>query len=83
MEFRILGPLEAEIGGQLLPLRGRRQRALLALLLLNANEVVPDDRLLEDLWGASRRRAAVPRSGFAYRSSARHSSAPEGRQLCS
>ncbi len=52
MEFRILGPLEAEIGGQLLPLRGRRQRALLALLLLNANEVVPDDRLLEDLWGA-------------------------------
>ena len=51
MEFRVLGPLEAEVGGQLLPLRGRRQRALLALLLLNANEVVPDDRLLEDLWG--------------------------------
>ncbi len=51
MEFRILGPLEAEVGGQLLPLRGRRQRSLLALLLLSANEVVPDDRLLEDLWG--------------------------------
>jgi DNA-binding SARP family transcriptional activator len=51
MEFRILGPLEVEVGGQLLPLRGRRQRALLALLLLSANEVVPDDRLLEDLWG--------------------------------
>ncbi len=51
MEFRVLGPLEAEVGGQLLPLRGRRQRALLALLLLNANEVVPDDRLLEDIWG--------------------------------
>jgi DNA-binding SARP family transcriptional activator len=51
MEFRVLGPLEVEVGGQLLPLRGRRQRALLALLLLSANEVVPDDRLLEDLWG--------------------------------
>ena len=51
MEFRILGPLEAEVGGQLLPLRGRRQRSLLALLLLSANEVVPDDRLLEDIWG--------------------------------
>jgi hypothetical protein len=51
MEFRILGPLEAEVGGQLLPLRGRRQRSLLALLVLSANEVVPDDRLLEDLWG--------------------------------
>ena len=51
MEFRVLGPLEAEVGGQILPLRGRRQRALLALLLLSANEVVPDDRLLEDLWG--------------------------------
>ena len=51
MEFRVLGPLEAEVGGQLLPLRGRRQRALLALLLLSANEVVPDDRLLDDLWG--------------------------------
>jgi DNA-binding SARP family transcriptional activator len=53
MEFRVLGPLEVEVGGQLLPLRGRRQRALLALLLLSANEVVPDDRLLEDLWGES------------------------------
>jgi len=50
MQFRILGPLEVEDGGLLLPLRGRKQRALLALLLLSANEVVPDDRLLEDLW---------------------------------
>ena len=51
MQFRVLGPLEVEVGGLPLPLRGRRQRALLALLLLSANEVVPDDRLLEDLWG--------------------------------
>src|SRR5688572_30196065 len=50
MQFRILGPLEVEDGGLLLPLRGPKQRALLALLLLSANEVVPDDRLLEDLW---------------------------------
>ena len=60
MEFRILGPLEVEDGGLLLPLRGRKQRALLALLLLSANEVVPDDRLLEDLWSEK-----PPKSGRA------------------
>ncbi len=51
MEFRLLGPLEVEDDGRVLPLRGPRQRALLAALLLSANEVVPDERLLDDLWG--------------------------------
>jgi DNA-binding SARP family transcriptional activator len=58
MEYRILGSLEIEHDGRPIPLRGRRQRALLVNLLLNANEVVPDDRLLEDLWGAD-----PPKSG--------------------
>ncbi|HUH15936.1 MAG TPA: BTAD domain-containing putative transcriptional regulator [Gaiellaceae bacterium] len=51
MEFRMLGPLEVEDGGRVLPLRGPRQRALLARLLVSPNEVVPDERLLDELWG--------------------------------
>jgi DNA-binding SARP family transcriptional activator len=51
MEFRMLGPLEVEDEGRVLPLRGPRQRALLAALLISANKVLPDERLLEDLWG--------------------------------
>lgn len=50
MEFRILGPVEASSGGQPLELGGARQRALLASLLLHANEVVSADRLLDELW---------------------------------
>ena len=50
MEFRVLGPLEVADGDSLVPLAGA-QRALLALLLLSANEVVSSDRLIEELWG--------------------------------
>lgn len=54
MEFRILGPLEvADDAGRTVPLGGARQRALLAALLLHANEVVPLDRLIDELWGES------------------------------
>src|SRR6266542_4713579 len=52
MHFRLLGPLEVEDGSQRLQLGGHQQRALLALLLLRANEVVPVDEIIEDLWGA-------------------------------
>jgi YVTN family beta-propeller protein len=52
MEFRILGPLEVDDDGRLLKLGGAQQRALLALLLLNANDVVPRERLIDELWGA-------------------------------
>jgi YVTN family beta-propeller protein len=51
LDFRILGPLEAEEDGRLLALGGAKQRALLALLLLHANKVVPRDRLIDELWG--------------------------------
>jgi DNA-binding SARP family transcriptional activator len=50
MEFRILGPLEVLDGGRVLELSGQKQRALLAVLLLHANEVVSRDRLIEALW---------------------------------
>ena len=50
MDFRILGPLEVSRDGRALPLGGPKQRALLALLLQAANEVIASDRLIEDLW---------------------------------
>ena len=51
MEFRILGPLEVWNGGGEVSLGGPKPRALLAVLLLHPNEVVPTDRLIDDLWG--------------------------------
>ncbi|HLL34122.1 MAG TPA: BTAD domain-containing putative transcriptional regulator [Streptomyces sp.] len=50
MEFKVLGPLEVLSDGRSLPLGGAQQRAVLALLLLHANQVVPTSRLLEALW---------------------------------
>jgi predicted ATPase/DNA-binding SARP family transcriptional activator len=50
LDFRILGPLEVLAGGQLLPLGGAKQRAVLALLLVHANEPVSPDRLIDALW---------------------------------
>jgi DNA-binding SARP family transcriptional activator len=50
VEFRILGPVEVIEEGHPLPLGGSRRRALLALLLTRANEVVSSDRLINELW---------------------------------
>jgi DNA-binding SARP family transcriptional activator len=51
LEFRVLGPLELVVEGRTVEIVGTRQRALLAILLLRANEVVSRDRLIDDLWG--------------------------------
>src|SRR5215217_493905 len=51
MDFHILGPLEVLDEGRAIPLGGSRQRALLALLLLHANETLSMDRLIDELWG--------------------------------
>ena len=51
MEFRILGPLEVIQDGVPLSLGGPKHRALLALLLLHANEPVPQPVLVDGLWG--------------------------------
>lgn len=51
MELRILGPLEVADGDRTVPVTGARQRALLCVLLLHANQVVSADRLLDDVWG--------------------------------
>ncbi len=51
MDFRILGPLEALDEGRQVTLGGSKQRVLLAVLLLHANETLSTDRLIEELWG--------------------------------
>jgi YVTN family beta-propeller protein len=53
LEFRVLGPVEATANSVPLELGGPKQRALLVLLLLRANEVVPRERLIDDLWADS------------------------------
>jgi len=52
IEFRVLGPLEVVRGGESLALGGVKQRAVLAVLLLRAGEVVPVDRLIDEVWGS-------------------------------
>jgi YVTN family beta-propeller protein len=47
LEIRLLGPVEARLGDRPLALDRLQQRALLALLALNANRVVSTDRVIE------------------------------------
>src|SRR5262249_40857270 len=65
MEFLVLGTIEARIDGRALSLGGPKQRALLALLLLDANEIVSRDRLVDALWG-ERAPASAQRSLDSY-----------------
>ena len=50
MEFSVLGPVEVTAGVRPLGLGGARARAVLAILLAHANQVVPADRLTDELW---------------------------------
>ena len=49
--YGLLGPVEARVNDGVIPLTGARQRLVLAVLLLNANQLVPADRLIDELWG--------------------------------
>ena len=51
LEFRVLGPVEAIADSIPLALGGPKQRAVLARLILQANEYVSRERLIDDLWG--------------------------------
>src|ERR1700722_2936544 len=52
VRYRILGPLALlDDEGNTVSLGGRRERTLLATLLLEANQVVSRDRLIDALWG--------------------------------
>src|ERR1700730_8855760 len=50
MEFRLLGPLEVLADDLMFVPSAQKVRALLAILLLHANELVSADKLIEDLW---------------------------------
>ena len=49
--FRVLGPVEVAVGAELLPIGGPKQRAVLALLLVEHGHVVSAERLVDSLWG--------------------------------
>ena len=52
MQFRLLGPLEVvDDADRPLALGGRKQRSVLAVLLLHANDVVATERLVDEVWG--------------------------------
>src|SRR5581483_11375420 len=50
MRYRILGPLTVEVDGQERSVPGNRDRIVLAMLLVHANQVVTVDRLVDALW---------------------------------
>ena len=58
MEFRLLGSLAVSADGAVAELGPPKQRALLAILLLHAGEIVSVDRLIDLLWGESPPRTA-------------------------
>jgi DNA-binding SARP family transcriptional activator len=59
MDYRVLGSLDVRNSEGSIALGCPKQRALLALLLLNANQPVSRDRLIDDLWGEEPPETAV------------------------
>ncbi|HET7171944.1 MAG TPA: BTAD domain-containing putative transcriptional regulator [Gaiellales bacterium] len=53
MEYRVLGPIEVAAGGRRVAIGAGKQRALLALLVMNANTAVSVDRVVESLWNGN------------------------------
>ncbi|WP_432992641.1 BTAD domain-containing putative transcriptional regulator [Dactylosporangium sp. CA-233914] len=51
LSISVLGDLTATLGGDLVDLGGRRQRAVLAVLVLHRGDIVPTDRLIDCVWG--------------------------------
>jgi DNA-binding SARP family transcriptional activator len=49
VEFRVLGPLLVRRGGETVTINAPKQRALLLRLLVVPGQVVPTDRLIEDV----------------------------------
>ena len=51
LDIRLLGELTVLVDATVVPIPGRQQRALLTLLAFRANHVIPNERLIEALWG--------------------------------
>src|ERR1700683_3778220 len=52
MEFCLLGPLVVRCDGVTVSVRPGKQRGVLAMLLLDAGQIVPVDQIVEALWGS-------------------------------
>ena len=50
--YGLLGPVEVRVDGRAVPLASTKQRLALSMLLVDANQMVPADRLVDELWGA-------------------------------
>ena len=83
LDFRLLGPLEVRNAGRSLALGGRKQRTLLAILLLHANEAVSDDVLSEGLWGERRPEDSADSAPDPRRQSAQAAPGRSPRAACS
>ena len=64
VEIRLLGRVDALVDGRSLPLRGSKQRAVLAMLALRANRTVGADVLIDGLWGDARRNRRQERPDY-------------------
>ena len=58
--IRVLGPLQVCVDGRVVPLRGVKQRRLMAALVAMPNRVVSSDRLVDTVWGDGPPDGAVP-----------------------
>lgn len=58
MQFRLLGQLRVNTDAGEVELGSPKQRSVLAVLLLNANSIVPTDRIIEMVWGDEAPRTA-------------------------
>lgn len=76
LSFAFLGPLEVRRGPMVIELSGRRQRVLLARLLVARNETVSADQLMHELWG-DKVRPGSPATLQAYISELRKVLTPE------
>jgi predicted ATPase/DNA-binding SARP family transcriptional activator len=81
MEFRVLGPVEVDDGGQATAPSRAKERCLLAVLLADANRVVSADRVAEALWPGQNRPEDAVRSVQTYVSRLRSSLGPAGGRL--
>ena len=59
MQIRLLGPFEVSVGDRPIALGGAKQRAVLAMLVLEANRTVTADSLIEGAWGEQPPRSAA------------------------
>ncbi len=81
IEFRVLGPLEVVRRGRPVEVGRGKKRALLAVLLLHANEVVSSDRLIDEIWGGEGAPATAPKIVQGYVSQLRKVLSDEGSSI--